>query len=230
MLKVGCGRFAVARGRYFDTLPTVELGVAFMDPPKLELARGWRAEAPKDFEFSLPASQVVTHMASSSTYDKIRSRIPERRRDFCGHFKDTPEVGLAWERTRALAEALRARFVVFETPASFYPDSNHLRDMYRFFKSAARGTAAFVWQPRGHWEPKLAAKVAADLGLMTAYDPFERPGEPPRGPRYFRLRGEAYSDAQLKQLRRFADGAATYAYFLRPRGWLSAKRMAEGRA
>lgn len=228
--KVGCAMFAVARERYFQTLNTVELGPAFIETPKLATASLWRAEAPKDFDFSLPASQILTHPASNSSYDKIRAKIPERRRDFCGHFKDTPETQLAWEGTRAVAAALRARFIVFETPASFYPDSNHLRDMYRFFKSAARGGSAFVWQPRASWEPKLLAKVCGDLGLMRAFDPFEQPGDPPSGPRYFRLRGAEYTDGQLKQLRRFAEGAATYAYFLRRHGWMSAKRMAEGRA
>ncbi len=37
-----------------------------------------------------------------------------------------------------IARALKARFVVFQTPASFYPNSDHLRDMYRFFKPMRR--------------------------------------------------------------------------------------------
>lgn len=229
-LKVGCAQFAVARARYFDTLSTVEVGSAFIEPPRLSTAEGWRREAPKDFEFSVPADQRITHLESSSTYEKIRAKIPERRRPFCGHFKDTPEVALAWEATRAVAGALEARFVVFETPASFYPDANHLRDLYRFFKAAPRGRWQYVWQPRGRWEPKLLEKISADLQLLRARDPFEEPGDPPKGLRYYRLRGPDYSLSQLSVLRKLGRDAPAYAYFLRRDGWLSAKKLAEGRA
>ena len=220
----------VARRRYFETLPTVEVGAAFIDPPKAATASVWRGEAPREFEFSVPVSQMVTHQAESSGYAKIRHRIPERRRAFCGHFKDTPEVAGAWEATRALAAAVRARFIVFETPASFYPDSNHLRDMYRFFKGVPRGPWLFVWQPRGLWEPRLLDTVCGDLSLVRAYDPFQEPVAAPRGVRYLRLRGNGYSDAQFALLRRLGDGGQAYVYFTHRSGWLEARRLLEGRA
>lgn len=229
-LKVGCAQFAVARSRYFDTLPTVEVGSAFIEAPRLATVEQWRKEAPKSFEFSLPASQIITHPATNSTYDKVRAKIPERRRGFCGHFKDTPEIALAWEATRALAGALEAAFVVFETPASFYPDANHLRDMYRFFKAAPRGRWQYVWQPRGSWEDKLIGKVCADLQLLRARDPFEDPHDPPKGVRYYRLRGTEYTLPQLSALRKLGNDGPCYAYFLRRDGWLQAKKLAEGRA
>jgi uncharacterized protein YecE (DUF72 family) len=229
-LKVGCAQFAVARARYFETLPTVEVGSAFIEGPRLATVEQWKKEAPKSFEFSLPASQVITHTTMSPTYAKILKKIPERRRGFCGHFKDSPEVTMAWEHTRALASALDAKFVVFETPSSFYADANHLRDMYRFFKAAPRGRWAYVWHPRGRWEIKLLDRVCADLGLVRARDPFEEPGDPPKAPRYYRLRGQEYTLSQLSQLRRLGEGSHAYAYFLRRTGWLQARKLVEGRA
>ena len=229
-MKVGCGRFAVARERYFAELPTVEIGPAFIDPMKPATAETWRREAPKDFDFSVPASQVVTHTSESSTYNRIRAKIPERRRAFCGHFRDTPEVALAWEATQALAVALRARFVVFDTPATFYPDANHLRDMYRFFKSMRRGPWTLVWQPRGSWQERMVLTVCRDLGLVRALDPLKDPEPETEGVRYYRLPGQGYTDAQLSSVRRAAARGQSYLYFTHPRGWLEAKRLVTGRA
>lgn len=229
-MKVGCGRFAVARARYFSALPTVEIGPAFIEPMRPETAQTWRQEAPKGFDFSLPASQVVTHTSDSATYNRIRAKIPERRRPFCGHFRDTPEVGLAWEATRALAVALEARFVVFETPASFYPDANHLRDMYRFFKAMRRGSWTSVWQPRGSWQPKMVETVCRDLGLVRALDPLKDPEPAGEGVRYYRLPGQQYSDGELSSVRRLASRGQSYVYFTHPRGWLEARRLIFGRA
>lgn len=229
-LKVGCGQFAVARARYFETLPTVEVGAAFIDPPRVSTVRAWRLEAPAPFDFSVPASQIVTHPAASPTYSRILRNIPERRRAFCGHFKDTPEVRVAWEATQALATALRAKFIVFETPASFDPEANHLRDLYRFFKAVPRGAASFVWQARGSWEPKLIDKICGDLGLIRARNPLEEPEAAPRGVRYYRLRGSGYTDAQRCFLRRLGAEGQTYLYFTHRTGWLEAKALLMGRA
>lgn len=229
-MKVGCGRFAVARERYFAELATVEIGSAFIDPPNPATAEVWRREAPKGFDFSVPASQVVTHTIESATYNRIRADIPERRRAFCGHFRDTPEVGLAWEATRAVATALAARFVVFETPASFYPEANHLRDMYRFFKAMRRGPWTLVWQPRGSWTDRMVTTVCRDLGLVRALDPLKDPEPETEGVRYYRLFGHGYSDAELSSVRRAAARGQSYLYFTHPRGWLEAKRLVTGRA
>ena len=227
-IKVGCGTFAVARQRYFLMLPTIEIGSAFIQPPKPETAANWRADAPRDFEFSLPASQIITHQADSWGYAKLTTRIPERRRAFCGHFKESDEASRAWAATRAAAAALKPRFIVFETPFTFYPDSNHLRDMYRFFKNAQREGEVFVWHPRGSWEAKLVGKVCADLNLVRAYDPFEEPLEPPRGVRYLRLKGTGYRPEQLSALRRIGEGGQAYAYFTHRMGWLEARKFSGG--
>lgn len=229
-MKVGCGRFAVARERYFAELPTVEIGAAFIETPKPATAETWRQEAPKGFDFSLPASQLITHTSDSSTYNRIRAKIPERRRPFCGHFRDTPEVALAWEATRAVAQALAARFVVFETPAAFYPDANHLRDMYRFFKQMRRGAWTLVWLPRGSWQDRMVQTVCRDLGLVRALDPLKDAEPEGEGVRYYRLGAERYTDAELSSVRRAGARGQAYLYFTHPKGWLEARRLITGRA
>jgi hypothetical protein len=77
--------------------------------------------------------------------------------------------------TKASAEALGAGIVVFETPASFQPGADRLRDMYRFFKGVSRGKLTFVWHPRGSEWSRLEDKVCAELGLIRAFDPLRQP-------------------------------------------------------
>jgi uncharacterized protein YecE (DUF72 family) len=96
----------------------------------------------------------------------------------CGAFRESLEVHEAWMSTKAAAEALGAKIVLFETPPSFQPGSDRLRDMYRFFKKAARGKLSFVWHPRGSEWDSLGDKVCAELGLIRAFDPLRQP--PPR--------------------------------------------------
>ncbi|MDE2237585.1 MAG: DUF72 domain-containing protein [Elusimicrobia bacterium] len=228
-MRVGCGRFAVARARYFATLTTVEVGPAFVATPRPATLERWRSEAPRDFDFSLPVSQIVTHPASSSGYARILSTIPERRRGFCGHFKPTAEVASAWERTRAAAGVLGAKFLLFETPTSFYPDANHLRDMYNFFKGLRRGPWTCVWQPRGAWSPRLLEKVSGDLGLVRARDPFQEPELPREACRYLRTRAERLSERQMALLRRLFDEGPARLYLLGLSAWPDARRLAEGR-
>lgn len=231
--KIGCGGFPVSRERYFQELKTVEIASTFLATPKLSTVEIWKKEAPAGFEFSMRASQIITHPADSRGYAKILRKIPERRRNFCGHFKPAPEVDFAWEATRAAAETLGARFVVFETPPTFYPDANHLRDFYRFFKSIRRTPAALVWHPRGSWEPRMIGKVCADLGLILAADPVSAPQtEVSSGLalNYFRLPGlrggGVYSETQLREVARRCGNSPSYVFFTHRSSWHDARRFA----
>jgi len=167
MVKVGCSGFPVARGTYFRQLGAVEIRSAFVRPPKPETAAAWRAEAPEDFEFALHAWQLITHLPSSPSYGKLRAADCPRMH-LCGHFKGTEEVARAWARVEAVAEVLRPSFIVFRTPSTFYPNADHLRDMYRFFKGIRRGPRTLAWQPTGSWEETLIRKVCEDLNLTHA--------------------------------------------------------------
>lgn len=232
--KAGCGGFPVSRPRYFTELEAVEITSSSYNPPKLATAQKWREEAPAGFEYSLCAWQLITHPATHIAFDKLSREIPERRRAFCGHFKDTPEVSEAWEATRAVAGVLRARFVVFATPSTFYPDANHLKDMYRFFKAINRGGLALVWQPEGEWTPRMVEKICADLGLIHGVDPLKGPSVR-GGVYYYRLpglrqgrgvlRAHRYSDAELRQVLELAQDKPGYAFFSNLSAWQDAKRL-----
>jgi len=58
---VGCCGWPEGRAAYYGHFPVVELQTTFYQPPSVELARKWRAEAPPGFRFTLKAWQLITH-------------------------------------------------------------------------------------------------------------------------------------------------------------------------
>ena len=234
MTSVGCCGYPVSRSAYHAAFLTVEIGSAFYALPRLSTVQRWRDEAPEGFVFALKAWQPVTHPHTSPTYRRLRPAMDRNALARCGHFKPTDEVRSAWERTLEVSEALGARFVLFQTPASFYPGSNHLRDMYAFFKRARRGEASFVWETRGGWEDRLVRRVCSDLGLIHGLDPLR--GAPQHGSvRYYRLQGRVegrrivyghdYSDAELRELLERCRGREAYVYFNNTEMWRDARRF-----
>jgi len=195
MLKVGCAGFPVGRDRYWRGLQFVE-ALTGEHMPRPETLADWRADAPVGAEFAVQAFRFITHGPQDRGFPPAGRKLTPSRRGFCGGFRDSLEVHEAWLSTRAAAEVLGARAVIFETPESFQPGPDRLRDFYRFFKALPRGRWTCVWSPRGAaWEPELKDRVCADLGLVRAFDPLrERPPERgaflylrPRGPRGGRL-------------------------------------------
>ena len=234
-IQIGCCGWPVGRSGYFQRFSTVEINSTFYNLPQLKTAVRWRQEAPAEFEFSVKAWQLITHPAASPTYRKLREKLSDRALSRCGNFRASPEVAAAWERTRAVASALAARFVLFQTPASFYPNANHLRDLYRFFKGVQRGGLALVWETRGEgWEDRMVHRVCGDLGLVRGVDPLS--GAKPCGAVcYYRLHGRHergrpvyghdYTDEELREILIHSTGRPTYAYFNNVSMWRDACRF-----
>ena len=173
-MKVGCCGFPVGRRRYWPELSCVEVQQTFYHPPREDTLRRWRQEAPPGFEFTLKAWQLITHPPSSPTYRRLRMRIPPEQRHRYGGFQPTPEVLGAWEATRRAAEALGARLVILQCPASFRPTPENIRHMREFFERVERGGLVLGWEPRG-WPAEAIVEVCRDLGLVHVVDPFQGP-------------------------------------------------------
>lgn len=228
MLKVGCAGFPVARDRYWRTLDFVEARTGEVMPREATLAE-WRSGAPEAAEFAVQAYRLLTHARDDRGFPPAGKKLTPARQHHCGWFRESLEAHEAWQATRAAAEALRAKAVVFETPASFQPGPDRLRDMYRFFKSARRTKAAFVWHPRGAGWGALADKVCADLGLIRAFDPLaERAPERgaflylrPTGPRVGGL-----SVDKLATIREAAVGRPSYLVLSHRDSFRDAERLA----
>jgi len=121
-----------------------------------------------------------------------------------GFFQPTDEVLAAWERTKEIAQALEARIVLFQCPASFTPTKEHIAHMRAFFHKIERDDLLLAWEPRGEWEGEQIKGLCQEFDLTHGLDPFQRP--PLYGEiAYFRLHGISgyryrYTDEDLGRL------------------------------
>lgn len=207
---VGCCGFPISRESYYTAFKAVEIQQTFYQPPMLGTATKWSQEAPKDFLFTLKAWQLITHDPKSPTYRRLKFQIEPRNKKNYGFFRPSDEVFAAWEVTRAFALELKARMVVFQSPASFTPEKQHKENMVRFFAGLERGGLPLVWEPRGKWEVGEIKELCQRLDLIHCVDPLK--SEPSYGRlRYFRLHGPAgyrshYQDHDLSRILGMCQG------------------------
>lgn len=195
----------MAQAEYAAEFPVVEVQQTFYQPPQIKTLSRWREDAPRAFEFTLKAWQLITHEARSPTYKRLKRELSEEERETCGAFRSSPIVREAWETTRACAEALDAKRVLFQCPASFTPTKENLTRLREFFGMTQRGKLEFLWEPRGDWPDELVRSLCDELDLTHVVDPFvARTVTTSRG-RYFRLHGRKgwryrYEDDELEEL------------------------------
>jgi uncharacterized protein YecE (DUF72 family) len=192
----------------FRDLDAVEIQQTFYRSVPPQIARRWRETAPEEFVFCVKASQFITHRASSPTYRRSGRVVRPSEFASYGGFQDTPVVREAWEATRVVSDALRARAIVFQSPASFGPSAENVASLYRFFESIET-PALRAWEPRGAWATHVIETICADLELVHVVDPFVR--EPATySLAYFRLHGSppgpvmyrySYTAADLERIR-----------------------------
>lgn len=202
--KVGCCGFGMGQPRYFRTFDLVEIQKTFYEPPQAKTARRWRDEAPKGFEFTVKAWQLITHESRSPTYRRLRTELSETQKKRAGAFKRSPIVRHAWERTREIAGLLGADKVLFQCPRAFRPTEGNKGRLRRFFDELDRDGLTCIWEPRGEWSDDEIAELCRRCGLVHCVDPFHaRPMT--GGMRYYRLHGltgyrHTYTDAELQEL------------------------------
>ena len=204
-VKTGCCGFRMAQREYTAQFPVVEVQQTFYQPPQVRTLERWRAEAPIDFEFTLKAWMLITHEARSPTYRRLKRELSESEREECGAFRPTAIVREAWDVTLACAEALGARRVLFQCPASFKPTKTNVTNMRKFFGRMKRPRALeLLWEPRGGWADALVRELCQEFELTHVVDPFAARTVTP-GRCYFRLHGRTgfryvYEDDELSEL------------------------------
>jgi len=216
-VKVGCCGFPRGMKHYFSQFRLVEVQQTFYKLPRVETALRWRQTAPTDFEFTIKAWQVITHPPSSPTYRKAGLAISREKEADYGYFKPSGEVMAAWHKTREIAQAVRARIIVFQCPASFVASTENIDNMRQFFHSLAKDDFLFAWEPRGLWSDDTIINLCQELGLIHCVDPLQT--KPLHGIiNYFRLHGgpgyrHTYSDQELEQLRQMTGSKESYVLF-----------------
>ncbi len=204
MIKVGCCGFPVKRDIYYQSFPVVEIQQTFYHLPLIETGMRWREGAPSEFEFTMKAWQLITHEPSSPTYRRLRIEISEDKKKNYGSFKDTEEVEIAWSKTEEFARALGVNKIIFQSPASFIPSNQNIKNLKRFFKKVRRGSFIFIWEPRGRWEIKEVEELCKDLHIYPCFDIF-RQFQGKGDFLYTRLHGKTgyhyiYLESELKEI------------------------------
>ncbi|MEM2905987.1 MAG: DUF72 domain-containing protein [Candidatus Bathyarchaeia archaeon] len=210
ILKIGCCGFAVKGGMraYFKEFNLVELQSTFYKLPRRETAQRWRSEAPKSFQFTLKASQMVTHPPSSPTWRKAGLQVSPQDADKYGLLKPTEENLRVWDETAAIAETLRAPVVVVQCPPSFTYSTRRMEEMAEFFFRAERGHFDVAWEPRhSSWTTERVRAACKQLNLIHVVDPLREAEVSSGAVRYYRLHGLGkrlysyrYTDTDLRRL------------------------------
>jgi uncharacterized protein YecE (DUF72 family) len=219
-MKLGMCGFTIGAAAYVRKFPVVEVQQTFYDPPPDATLRKWRDAAPADFEFTMKAWQVITHLGTSSTYRRLRSPFTDAQRAEAGAFRANATTLGAWRRTLECAGILRATAILFQCPASFRATAENINNMRSFFAEIERpADVRLLWEPRGPWPDDIVLTLCRDLGLVHAVDPFVRPSLT-QELLYWRLHGNKshyarYTDDELYQLDAWLDASiADEAYVL----------------
>ena len=204
-VKIGTCGFGRTKEEYVEMLSTVEIQHTFYQPPQIKTLERWREMVPPDFEFTLKAWQLITHESKSPTYKRLKKKLTEEELAEAGYFKPTTIVKEAWETTRACAEALNAKTILFQCPASLKPTDENIANIKRFFSGLERGDLNFCWEPRGKdWTDDIVRDICEEFDLWHTVDPFVRNTVTP-GKVYFRLHGRGgwrykYEEGELEEL------------------------------
>ena len=217
-VQIGTCGFRIPKVEYAELLSCVEVQQTFYQPPQISTLERWREATPPEFEYTLKAWQLITHEAKSPTYKRLKKKLTEVERQEAGYFKATPIVKEAWETTLACAEALKAKTILFQCPASFKQTRENISNLENFFSSIKRGAFNFCWEPRGDWESKIVKGICEALKLWHVVDPFVGKTVTPNRC-YFRLHGRKgwrykYEEGELEELAAMLpESQSAYVFF-----------------
>ena len=181
--QAGLRRDLATYARRFDLL---ELGAEPGTLPRRSRLRGWKAEVPAGFVFSL--------------------RLPRS-------LSRWPDAGAPAELREALgnAEALGAAWLLLSTPPEVTPCQRTRRRLAALVAELPRERWQIAWEPRGLWEDRQEEELAAELGVVLVRDLRRRPA-PPGKVVYTRLLALGASARQSEAaLERVAERIAGYA-------------------
>ncbi len=175
---------------YAKLFDLVEINSTFYRIPKLSTAKKWREEVDEineKFEFTLKVSQLITH------------KDPFGKQSLW-----------AFDQMKTLARRLRAKILLFQSPASFKPTEDNLEKARGFFEKIDREDFVLVWEVRWakDWTKEIVRRVFSELGIDQCVDPFRQDCFYARNVIYYRLHGFGkpsmynyeFSEAELKTL------------------------------
>jgi uncharacterized protein YecE (DUF72 family) len=140
---------------YVQLFSSVEVNSTFYHIPKLSTAEKWRAEADemnRQFEFSVKASKIITHI------DRFGSRTSI---DATSQMLD-------------ICAALRAKVLLLQSPESFRPTAENVNRLEKFLATIERGSLTIAWEPRGRWwdSKESIQRLCDHFKVVCCVDPF----------------------------------------------------------
>ncbi len=156
---------------YAKVFDVVEINSTFYKLPMERTAERWRMKVDKikdDFIFIVKAPREITHI-------------------------DRFKTGLSIEmfnKTKKIMRTLRTNYVLFQTPKSFKPTEENIRNVRNFFSSIDRENTAIFWEVRWEeeWKKEVVEKLFSELNINQAIDPLRQTWSVGRYA-YFRLHG-----------------------------------------
>jgi uncharacterized protein YecE (DUF72 family) len=203
-INIGTCGFRTNKLEYAALFSCVEIQQTFYQPPQIATLERWRAAMPDDFEFVVKAWQIITHEAKSPTYKRLKKTLTDEEKEETGRFQPTAIVEEGWKTTLACANALRAKTILFQCPASFKPYTENISNLENFFSRIKRGKLNFAWEPRGDWKDEIVKDICERHDLWHVVDPFKaRTVTPDKC--YYRLHGMTgwrykYETGELEEL------------------------------
>ena len=183
---------------YAAQLPTVEINNTFYRMPKTSVLEHWAAAVPKDFRFSIKASQRITHMS------RLRAETA------------TEPTGYLYRNLAALGP--KRGPVLFQLPPNMKKDLARLTEFLGLLPKGHNAT--FEFRHDSWFEDDVYAALK-DAGAALCLSEREDSAPPPLVETapwgYVRLRLETYSDTDLKKwVRKLAATSwrEIYVYFM----------------
>jgi len=157
---------------YCKLFDLVEINSTFYRIPQLNAVRQWREEAdainPR-FEFTVKVSRIITHQDRFSSEKSLR----------------------AFEMMMGVADALKAKILLFQSPDSFTPTKENIKNAVKFFDRVERGRLLLAWEVRwpDKWTGDLVKELFQKIGVNQCVDPLRQECYHAEGIFYWRLHG-----------------------------------------
>jgi uncharacterized protein YecE (DUF72 family) len=164
LLHVGQSALRGDIGRYAERFNLLELRAERGKLPKLARLRQWRAQVPEEFVFSVVLPQRVSGLEAAA------------------------DVAAELDHAIGVADALRAAWLVVQTPASVTPTTRSRQRLQALVERLPREVRRVAWEPRGIWQDEEAERTAELLGVRLVRDVSRSPAPPGRVV-YARMRG-----------------------------------------